>query len=44
MADPSHPDHAEPACWVAEVTGSDAPLDPALLNISTVNQALDKLF
>lgn len=44
LANPSHPDHAEHASWVAEVTGSDAPFDPALLDIPAVNRALDKLF
>lgn len=39
-ADPSHPDHAEHSAWVAEITGSDAPFDPAFLDISAVNQAV----
>lgn len=33
LADPSHPDHAEHAAWMAEITGSDAPFDPAFLDI-----------
>lgn len=44
LADPSHPDHAERTAWVADMTGSDAPFDPASLDIHAVNRALDKLF
>ena len=33
LADPSHPDQAEHAAWVADMTGSNAPFDPAFLNI-----------
>ncbi|CAN7508081.1 hypothetical protein LJR013_003593 [Pseudarthrobacter oxydans] len=29
---------------MADITGSDAPFDPAFLDISAVNQALVKLF
>jgi hypothetical protein len=31
LADPTHPDHAEYSVWVAEITGSDEPFDPAFL-------------
>jgi hypothetical protein len=44
LADPTHPDHSEHASWVAEITGSDAPFDPAFPDIPAVNRALDKLF
>ncbi|MDQ0618524.1 hypothetical protein QFZ33_002548 [Arthrobacter globiformis] len=44
LADPSHPDYAEQAAWVADITGSDAPFDPAFLDISAVNRALAKQF
>jgi hypothetical protein len=40
LADPSHPDHAEHAAWVADITGSDQPFDPAFLDIPAVNRAL----
>ena len=40
LADPSHPDHAEHAAWGARMTGSDAPFDPAFLDIPAVNRAL----
>jgi hypothetical protein len=40
LADPSHPDHAEHATWVAEMTGSDEPFDPAFLDIPAVNRSL----
>jgi hypothetical protein len=40
LADPSHPDHAEHSEWVADITGSDAPFDPAFLDIRAVNRAL----
>lgn len=40
LADPSHPDHAEHSASVADITGSDAPFDPAFLDISAVNRAL----
>ncbi|MDQ0693183.1 hypothetical protein QF047_004143 [Arthrobacter sp. W4I7] len=41
LADPAHSDHAE---WVADITGSDAPFDPAFLDIPAVNRALAKQF
>jgi hypothetical protein len=40
LADASHPDHAEYSAWVAEVTGSNGPFDPAALDIPAVNRAL----
>ena len=40
LADPDNPDHAEQASWVADMTGSDEPFDPAFLDIPAVNQAL----
>lgn len=40
LADKSHPDHAEHVAWVAELTGLDAPFDPAFLDIDAVNHAL----
>lgn len=36
------PDHAEHSEWVAHITGSDAPFDPAFLDMPTVNRALAK--
>jgi hypothetical protein len=44
LADPSHPDHTEHSAWVAEITGSDAPFDPAFMDIATVNRALADQF
>jgi len=44
LADASHPDHAEHLAWAAEITGSEAPFDPAFLDIPAVNRALVKLF
>lgn len=44
LADPSHPDHAKHAVWVAGMTGSDAPYDPAFLDIAAVNRALASQF
>ena len=44
LADPSHPSHAEYAAWVADITGSDAPFDPAVLDIPAVNRALADQF
>lgn len=44
LADASHPDHAEHAAWVAGMTGSDAPFDPAALDIPAVNRALAEQF
>jgi hypothetical protein len=40
LADPAHPGHAEYSAWVAEVTGSNEPFDPAALDIPAVNRAL----
>ena len=36
----SHPDHAKQAARVAEISGSDAPFDPAFLDIPAVNRML----
>ena len=44
LADPSHPDHAEHAAWVADITGSDAPFDPTILDVDGVNRALAKQY
>lgn len=44
LAEPSHPDHAEHLAWVADMIGSDAPFDPAFLDIEAVNQTLAKHF
>ncbi|GGI03281.1 hypothetical protein GCM10007170_46870 [Arthrobacter liuii] len=43
-AKPSHPDHAEYSAWVAEMTGSTEPFDPAFLDIPAVNRTLATLF
>lgn len=43
LADRSHPDHAEYSAWVADITGSDAPFDPAFLDIPAVNRLLAEL-
>jgi hypothetical protein len=40
LVDPTHPDHAEHSEWVAEITGSTEPFDPAFLDIPALNQAL----
>lgn len=40
LADPAHPDHAEVSKWVADVTGSDEPYDPDVLDVNAVNRAL----
>jgi Plasmid pRiA4b ORF-3-like protein len=40
LADPAHPDHAEHSAWVADMSGSDEPFDPAFLDIPAVNRAL----
>lgn len=40
LADASHPDHDEYSAWVAEMTGTDKPFDPAFLDIAAVNQVL----
>jgi hypothetical protein len=44
LADPSHPRHAERSAWVADMTGSDKPFDPAFLDIAAVNLALGEEF
>jgi hypothetical protein len=44
LADPSHPDHAEHAAWVADITGSHAAFDPAFLDIPAVNRTLTEQF
>jgi hypothetical protein len=44
LADPSNPDHVEHSAWVAEITGSDGPFDPAFLDITAINHALAKEF
>jgi len=44
LADPSHPDHDEHSAWVADMTGSTEPFDPAFLDIADVNRTLVKLF
>lgn len=44
LADPAHPAHAEHASWVADITGSDAPFDPAFLDIPAVNRVLAEQF
>jgi hypothetical protein len=38
------PGHAENSAWVAEVTGSNEPFDPAALDIPAVNRALASQF
>lgn len=43
LADRTHPEHAECAEWVAEVTGSDGPFDPGFLDVAAVNRALSDL-
>jgi hypothetical protein len=44
LANPSHPDHVEYSAWVADMTGSDEPFDPAFLDIPAVNRALADQF
>lgn len=44
LADASHPDHDEYSAWVADMTGSTEPFDPAFLDIADVNRTLAKLF
>lgn len=44
LADPSHPDHVEHSAGVADITGSVAPFDPALLDIPAVNRVLAEQF
>lgn len=43
IADPAHPDHANVAEWIAEVTGTQEPYDPAHLDIDAVRTALSDL-
>jgi hypothetical protein len=43
LADASHPEHAEYSAWVGDITGSDAPFDPAFLHIPAVNRTLAEL-
>jgi hypothetical protein len=38
LADPAHPDYAEYSAWATDITGSDAPFDPALLDITAINR------
>jgi hypothetical protein len=40
LADPAHPDHVEVAEWVADVTGTEEPFDPDLLDVDAVNRTL----
>ena len=40
LAAPAHPDHVEVSEWVADVTGTDEPYDPDLLDVDAVNGAL----
>lgn len=44
LADPTHPDHAEHSAWVADMAGSDAPFDPAFLDVPAVNRTLAEQF
>jgi len=44
LADASHPDHGEYSAWVADMTGSTEPFDPAFLDIADVNRSLGTLF
>ncbi len=44
LADASHPDHDEYSAWLADMTGSTEPFDPAFLDIADVNRTLDRLF
>jgi hypothetical protein len=44
LADVSHPDYAEHVAWVAAMTDSQAPFDPAFLDIPAVKRALDEQF
>lgn len=43
-ADPFHPNHAEHAARAADITGTDAPFDPAFLDFPAVNRALAEQF
>ncbi|MDQ0674681.1 hypothetical protein QFZ36_002242 [Pseudarthrobacter siccitolerans] len=40
LVEPSHPDHAEYSAWVTDLTGSDAPFDPAFLDIPVACQGV----
>jgi hypothetical protein len=44
LVDPTHPDHAEHAAWVADVTGSDTPFDLGLPRHPAVNRTLAQQF
>jgi hypothetical protein len=44
IRDPSHPDHEEHSAWVAEITGTDEPFDPAVLDILAVSLVLADQF
>lgn len=44
LADASHPDHAQHSAWVADMIGSDAPFDPAFLDVPAVNRTLAEQF
>lgn len=44
VADPLHPDHNEHSAWVADITGSNTPFEPAFLDISAVNRVLADQF
>ncbi|WP_285244171.1 plasmid pRiA4b ORF-3 family protein [Pseudarthrobacter sp. fls2-241-R2A-127] len=44
LADSSHHDHDEYSAWVADMTGSTEPFDPAFLDIADVNWSLAELF
>jgi Plasmid pRiA4b ORF-3-like protein len=44
LSDQSHPAHAEYSAWVADITGSDEPFDPAFMDIAAINRALAAQF
>lgn len=44
LADPVHPQHADYAEWVAEVSGTGEPYDPDVLDVAAVNRALEACF
>jgi hypothetical protein len=44
LADPSHPDQAEHFAWMSDITDSDAPFDPAFLDIPALNRVLAEQF
>ena len=44
LADPTHPHHAEHSAWVADITGSGAPFNPAFLGTPAVNRTLAEQF